>query len=190
VTPFRRVSGHAVRRCYAPEPVEASSPRGLPWLAVLGLAAGAGAGALLLLGQRVAAGAAVVVSAALFSAADVRGAGSRERFGTAVAARVADGAVLGGLSWVAVPEDPLLAGAALAALGAAYLAAYVRSKAMGLGFRLDRLFPRDGLHFLLVGLGLLLGDVLLRAALWIAVGASLVSLGRDAGRVAEQPEAR
>lgn len=132
----------------------------------------------------------MLLAAAGFAAADVRGAATRERFGTAVAARIADGAILGALAWISVPEDPLVAGAALAALGAAYLAAYVRSKAMGLGFRLDRLFPRDGMHFLVVGLGLLFGGTVLQVALWVAVGASLVSLGRDAGQVAEQPEPR
>jgi hypothetical protein len=80
-----------------------------------------------------------------------------------------------------------LAAAALAAMGSAYLAAYVRAKAGGLGFRLDSLFPRDGLHFVLVGLGLLL-MALLQVALWLAAAVSLLSVARDVGQVARQQE--
>ena len=148
----------------------------------------------MLVGQPVVAGAAVIACAVGLAAADVRGtdrARRLERFGAAVAGRIADGVVLGSVAWVAVSDRAtLVAAAALTALGAAYLAAYLRAKAVGLGFRVDRLFPQDGLHFLLVGVGLLFGGTVLAGALCVAAVVSFLSVARDARQVGRQAEAR
>jgi hypothetical protein len=152
---------------------------------------------------------------------------ARMGFAARVAERLADAAILGAVAWVAVSPpsqspaltavrtiasrvDPLLfavrrpglAAAALTALGVAYLASYVRAKAVGLGFQVHELPGEQVLHFGLIGLGLLLwnspvGATLdgflgpqgaLAGPLWLATLVSAASLVRGVGEVARQPE--
>jgi hypothetical protein len=139
---------------------------------------------------------------------------ARMGFAARVAERLADAAILGAVAWVAVspPSHPFLfavrrpglAAAALTALGVAYLASYVRAKAVGLGFQVHELPGEQVLHFGLIGVGLLLwnspvGATLdgflgpegaLAGPLWLATLVSAASLVRGVGEVARQPEAR
>jgi hypothetical protein len=166
----------------------------LPWIGLLGLLVAAGAAALVLLERFLFAGAVLPISTLAFMSADVRSARADEpvlRFGNAICRRLADAAVLGGVAWVSVDDDPYVAAAALTALGTAYLAAYVRAKAVGLGFGVPDTIPGEALHFLFVAVGLVVGGMLqLQVFLWVAAVVSVVSMARDVSHVARQAEAR
>jgi hypothetical protein len=175
-------------------PMERSEPPPrtvrLPWIGLLALLVAVGAAALVLLERFHFAGAVLAISALVFVVADVRSGRAADpgvRFGDAVSRRLADAAVLGGVAWVSVDDDPYVAAAALTALGTAYLAAYVRAKAVGLGFRLSDGIPGEAPHFLIVALGFQVGDML-QFALWLAAAVSAVSLVRGGSGVARQQE--
>jgi hypothetical protein len=114
----------------------------------------------------------------------------RLRFSGTVAERIGDAAILGAVAWVSVDEDPWMAAAALTALATAYLAAYVRAKATGLGFQVEDPVAERGIRFLVLAVGISQGGPVLFGALWVAVLISLQAFVREAARIGRQPEAR
>lgn len=177
-------------------PMEPSEPPPrtvrLPWVGLLGLVVAVGAAAMVLLERFLFAGAVLPISALVFISADVRARAADPglRFGNAVSRYLADAAVLGGVAWVTVDDDPYLAAAALTALATAYLGAYFRAKAVGLGFRVPDAIPGDALHLLMVALGLVIGGTLqLQVFLWLAAVVPAVSMARDVSHIVRQAEA-
>jgi hypothetical protein len=151
-------------------------------LALVGVGAVA---ALVLAGEDRAAGAAVAAAGVALVAAST-GAGGVPRFVLlhAVAERLIEAVVLGAIAWVALPGQPRLAGAAVFALGASYLVAYLRVRSEGLGFRVTVPVALRVAPPFLVALGLLGGTV--EVALWavvllsgLVVTMALVELGRQ-----------
>jgi hypothetical protein len=161
---------------------------GLLLLALILLAAGAAA-ALVLTGRWIAAG---VVTAVTAAAATVTGrrakytGDGRLTFADSAAERVADAVILGAVAWATV-DEPVVSAGALAALVLGYLAAYVRAKAIGLGFTVQESLIARGIRVGLVVLGLVVVDVL-GVALWAASVLSLFSVLRQSVEVARQRE--
>jgi hypothetical protein len=132
-----------------------------------------------------------------------RGGAGWNRFTARLAERLVDAVLLGSVAWVAADPpsgpsilsspDPWLSAVALTALGTAYLAAYVRAKALGLGFQVPELPGLRLIHFGLLGAGLLLWNSAvegaLPVALWLAAALSAVDVGRGSLLVARQREA-
>jgi hypothetical protein len=102
-----------------------------------------------------------------------------------VAERLSDAVILGAVAWASIEDRPVVSAAALAALSAAYLEAYVRAKALGLGFRMGRPSLDRYVHFLLVALGLVVTSVL-QAALWLAAAFALLGVVRLTFQVARE----
>lgn len=143
-------------------------------------------------GLAVLAGGACLIAAALIvpTNADAR-AGV---FAVSVAGRVFDGVVLGSIVWETRGVDPAVSAAALVALGASFLAAYVRSRGRALGFPVAADQPLARAVFLaLLGLGLLfVAADLLAPALWAAAVVAAVSGAMGAmhvGRAARKERA-
>lgn len=158
----------------------------LAWAAI---AAAAAASALLLAGSgRIAAVPVALAGAALVPAGRRarRNAGPRSVFVDSVAERAVDAMLLGSVAWVALPEAPRLAGAALAALVAGYLASYLRARAVGLGFRVEESVADRSVHLGGLALGLATGYV--EVALWAAAAWSIAVTARRAFDVARQGE--
>jgi hypothetical protein len=162
----------------------------LPWVALLGLLAAGGASALVLAGQPLPAGVLTVAAGTAFVVASLRAVHPRARFTEAVTERIGDAVILGAMAWVSVNEDAWIAGSALAALATAYLAAYLRAKAVGLGFRVEEPIAERALHFVVLGVGVTQEGPVLLGALWLAVLISSQALVREAARVGRQTEAR
>jgi hypothetical protein len=163
---------------------------GLAWLALLGLLTAAAASALVLAGQPLLAGVLTVAAGTAFVVASLRAAHPRARFIEAVTERIGDAAILGAVAWVSVNEDTWMAGSALAAVATAYLAAYLRAKAVGLGFRVEEPIVERAIRFVVLGVGITQGGPVLLGALWLAVLISSQALVREAARVGRQTEAR
>lgn len=168
----------------------------LSLLAVAVAAAALGAG-LVLAGNARAAAAAAAAAGASLTWAGLRAARSGRRrllLLDALAERLVDAALLGAVAWASLPGEPRVAGAAVAAFGGAYLAAYVRARGTALGFRLDAEIGRRvdpalwfrALRPQLLAAGLLLGRV--EAALWVTVAISAALVARTAAAVARQGE--
>jgi undecaprenyl pyrophosphate phosphatase UppP len=147
--------------------------------------AGAGiAAALVLTGEGRGAGAAVALAGgALLAARGSAGEAHRLVLLQAVAQRAAEAVVLGAIAWVALPGASRIAAAAITALGASYLATYLRVRAEGLGFRVSVPAPLQAVALFLVALGLVADQV--EAALWAVAAFSafvlsleIVELGR------------
>lgn len=64
-----------------------------------------------------------------------RGRDARARLFVSLADRTVDGAVLAAAAWAAREQDPVASAGALLALGASFLAAYVRARGEALGYR-------------------------------------------------------
>jgi hypothetical protein len=112
---------------------------------------------------------------------------ARLRFADSVAERIVDAVILGTLAWVAFPEEPEVATAALAALVTSYLASYLRARAAGLGFRVEETLLQRPARLIFVALGIL--DRAL-GALWVATAISLQAIIVRAVAVARQKESR
>ncbi|MGH2681732.1 MAG: hypothetical protein ACRDIX_00680 [Actinomycetota bacterium] len=147
------------------------------------------AAALLLAGEDRAAGAAAVAAGVALVAAST-GAGGVPRFVLlhAVAERLIEAVILGAIAWVALPEQPRLAGAAVLALGASYLAAYLRVRSEGLGFRVTVPVALRAAPPFLVALGLLVGTV--EVALWAVVLLSALVVAMAIAELGRQREPR
>ncbi|HEV8622087.1 MAG TPA: hypothetical protein VGR33_04250 [Actinomycetota bacterium] len=75
-----------------------------------------------------------------------------------------DGAILAAIAWAYRATDPLIAVGALVALGASFLAAYVRARGASLGYGVGESSITRGLRYGLVSAGLLVDG--LGWALW------------------------
>jgi hypothetical protein len=157
----------------------------VPWLLVLALAAAAAVVTLLLMGRLPAAG---VLAAIAVGASTLGGMWARRLvFADHAMERLVEAALFGGVAWWAIPESPDIAGAALAALVASYLASYLTAKATGLGFRVRERLPFRSVRPLVAALGLLIPSLLLPALL-AAVVVSLEPVVRHGLSVARQRE--
>ncbi len=83
--------------------------------------------------------------------------GGLDRLLDAFADRTFDGCVLGAVAWVARTDNRSVATAALVALGASFLASYVRARGASLGYDVEEGVGARAVRCALVGLALLLG---------------------------------
>jgi hypothetical protein len=157
-----------------------------PWLIALAAVAAGAAAALVLTERPTLAGVAVAVAGGALIYADLRAVG-RLRFAHAVVERAVDGVILGAVAWEFVESDTFVSAGALTALGFAYLAAYLRAKGRGLGFRVSDPALERYVHFALVSGSLLLpsGPPLL----WLAAAVDAQATFRTAVAVGRQREA-
>jgi hypothetical protein len=173
------------------EPPEAPRRAGAtPWLTALALAIAAAVAALVLTGRWVEGGIATALCGAALAAGAVAvtaRANPRHAFVHAVAERVCHAVILGAVAWASVREQPLVSAAAVAALSMAYLEAYVRAKAAGLGFGMGPPSVDRYVSLLLVAVGLLVTPTL-QAALWLAAGIALLGVARLTFQVSRQEE--
>jgi hypothetical protein len=114
---------------------------------------------------------------------------ARLRFADSLAERTVDAVILGTLAWVAFPEAPGVAAAALVALVASYLASYLRARAVGLGFVVEDALLMRPLRMTFVALGLL-DHPAAQIALWAATAVSLQMIIVRAVAVGRQKEPR
>ena len=164
--------------------------RPAPVLALLALAVAAASSAavLVLVEQPLASAIVTAVAAVALILGGIRAReapSSRLPFADAVAERVVDVAVLGAFAWVALPEDPPAAAAALAALVASYLSSYLRAKATGQGLAVDEIALIRPTRLALVVLALFRPETA-AFALWAAAGLGAASLARGAAIVARR----
>lgn len=164
-----------------------------PWTvaALLSLAvlAAGGAAGLILLDAPGPAGVAVGIAAVALAAGGnlaARAGAPRLRLVASTSERAADAAVLGALAWVLLPGSPRAGAAAVTALSAAFVAAYLRVKGTGLGFRMAAWPPFQPLRLAAVALALL--TPLVEAGLWGAAAVGVVEAGGQTARVAGQEE--
>jgi hypothetical protein len=165
-------------------------PRVVPFLLAAALISAAAAATLIIVGRTVAAGllGAVAVGASILAGLGARGAREpRLVFADHAVERLVEAALFGAVAWEAVPEEPLVAGAAVSALVASYLASYLTAKATGLGFEVRERLPYRSVRPLLAVVGLLFPDVL-GPALWAATAISLEPVIRHGLSVARQRE--
>ena len=136
------------------------------WLA-LSVAAGGGSAALILTGRSRWAGLTTIIG--VFALLQTQATARVERKRRAVLAawivdRVHDASVLAPLAWVARGEDDRVAVLAIAALGAAFVAAYERARGGSLGFRVREPRTYRAVLSLILAVGLL-GNWI-QGALW------------------------
>ena len=170
--------------------VPAHTPR--RWIAFLlaGAAALIGVSAWLLLTGRPREGGVAVAGAGalLFVAPLVARRGSPlERFVDSVIDRAFDGLVLASIAWVSRAGDPPAAAAAVVAMGAGFIAAYVGARARALGYDVATSPVYRGIHYGLVAAGLLTGR--LAATLWIAAALGALTAVVRASQVAKEERA-
>jgi hypothetical protein len=158
-------------------------------LLVAVLSAGAAA-TLVIVGHPLAAG---LLGGGAVGASILAGLGAREGreprlvFADHAVERLVEAALFGGVAWAAVAEEPWVAGAALSALVASYLASYLTAKAVGLGFEVRERLPYRSARPLLAVAGLLFPRAL-GPALWAATAISLEPVIRHGRSVARQRE--
>jgi hypothetical protein len=158
-------------------------------LLAVAVAAASSAVALVLAGEGRIAGLPLAVAAgALFATRFGVGVSPRLVLLEAVTERALEAAVLGAIAWVALPEEAPLAVGATVALGVSYLAAYFRSRSLGLGFRVRDPALLRGMSPLIVAGGLLADD--LAFAMWAVVALSAIDLGRHIAELSGQREPR
>lgn len=150
------------------------------------------AAALVVLDQQTPAGLGVAGAGALLILAGIRAReakSARLAFADASLERAVDAVILGAVAWAEIDLRPVVSAAALVALGASYLAAYLRAKSSGLGFPLgDSLIVRS-VRWTIVALGLVFPS-LLQLALWVSAAVSVQLIVRHASAVARVPEGR
>jgi hypothetical protein len=164
--------------------------RAVPALLLVAVAAAGTASALVIVGRSVAAGllGGVAVGASILAGVWARDADEpRLVFADHAVERVVEAALFGGVAWAAVPEEPWVAGAALSALVASYLASYLTAKAVGLGFVVRERLPYRSVRPLLAVAGLLVPSAL-PLSLWAATAISLEPVVRHGRSVARQRE--
>lgn len=162
------------------------------FLSALATAAAVLSAVLVVVDLRVAGFIAALVSGSILQLAGVKAAetpDARLRFADSLAERTVDAVILGTLAWVAFPEEPGAAAAALVALVASYLASYLRARAVGLGFVVEETPLVRPLRMTFVALGLL-DDPAAQIALWVATAVSLQTIIVRAVAVARQKEPR
>jgi hypothetical protein len=167
-----------------------SRPRIVPALLLVAMTSAVAAASLVIVGRTLAAGllGAVAVGASIVAGLWARNAAdARLVFADHAVERLVEAALFGSVAWSAVPEEPWVAGAALSALVASYLASYLTAKAAGLGFEIRERLPYRSVRPLLAVAGLLFPR-LLAAALWAATAISLESVIRHGLSVTRQRE--
>ncbi len=113
---------------------------------------------LVLDGRPVAAGLGALAASAIMLAADsmVHGPGMMlERTVASLVDRAFDGAILAAIAWAYRTTDSWVAVGALVALGASFLAAYVRARGASLGYGVGESWVTRGLRYGLISVGLL-----------------------------------
>ena len=101
--------------------------------------------------------------------------------------RILEALLFGSVAWAAIPQEPWTAGAAVTALVASYLASYMTTKAIGLGFEVRERVPYRSVRPLMAVVGLLFPEIL-DFALWGAAIISLEPVVRHGASVARQRE--
>jgi hypothetical protein len=165
-------------------------PRAVPPLLAVAVGASGAAAALVVTGRFLPAAilGAVAVGASIVAGLSARRAGqSRLVFADHAVERLVEAALFGSVAWAAVPEEPWVAGAAVSALVASYLASYLAAKAIGLGFTVRERLPYRSVRPLLAVAGLLAPRIL-GPALWVATAISLEPVLRHGRSVARQRE--
>jgi hypothetical protein len=144
----------------------------------------------MLAGRPVGAGLWALAAGAILLAADpmMLGPGAMlERTVASFVDRVYDGAILAAIAWAYRATDPWIAVGALVALGASFLAAYVRARGSSLGYGVDESSITRGLRYGLISAGLLVDG--LGWALWsVALVMGLAALVRTS-QVAKEERA-
>jgi hypothetical protein len=165
-----------------------SRPRLVPVLLLVAFSSAVAAASLVIVGRTLAAGllGAVAVGASIVAGLWARD-DARLVFADHTVERLVEAALFGSVAWSAVPEEPWVAGAALSALVASYLASYLTAKAAGLGFEIRERLPYRSVRPLLAVAGLVVPR-LLTPALWAATAISLEPVIRHGLSVARQRE--
>lgn len=101
--------------------------------------------------------------------------------------RAFDGAVLGAIAWAYRLDDPWIAAGAVVALGASFLAAYVRARGASLGYGVDEGLVTRVLRYGLVSVGLITDGV--GWALWVLAGLMVLASVVRASQVAKEERA-
>ena len=145
---------------------------------------------LVLDGRPVGAGLGALAAGAILLAADpmMQGPGAMlERTVASFVDRAYDGAILAAIAWAYRATDPWVAVGALVALGASFLAAYVRARGASLGYGVGESSITRGLRYGLISVGLLIDG--LGWTLWtVASVMGLAALVR-ASQVAKEERA-
>ncbi|MGH2711801.1 MAG: hypothetical protein ACRDH9_11445 [Actinomycetota bacterium] len=162
----------------------------MPSLLVLALAASTASAWLVISGRPVAGGAvaAGAVGASILAGLAARSSGAALLvFADHAVERVLEALLFGSIAWAAIPAEPWTAAAAVTALVASYLASYMATKAIGLGFEIRERVPYRSVRPLMAVLGLVI-PAILDIALWAAAVISLEPVVRHGASVARQRE--
>jgi CDP-diacylglycerol--glycerol-3-phosphate 3-phosphatidyltransferase len=139
----------------------AEAPWAAWWLLFAAAAIAVGSATWLLLGGRLAAGGAATSAAgALLVGMGVAGQRRGTRLPRVLASfadRAFDGCVLASIAWTSREVEPSAAAVALAALGAGFLAAYIRARGESLGYQVEESVVTRAIRYALVSVGLLAG---------------------------------
>lgn len=138
----------------------AAVPAAAWWLLLAATAVSIGAASWFVLERRFdAAGAATAAAAVLLvaGAVSVRRGRASARVLDSFADRAFDGCVFGSIAWVTRHAEPTAAAAALLALGAGFLAAYVRARGESLRYRVEGSLVTRAIRYGAVSVGLLGG---------------------------------
>ncbi len=101
--------------------------------------------------------------------------------------RAFDGALLGAIAWAYRVTDPWIAAGAVVALGASFLAAYVRARGASLGYGVDEGVVTRVLRYGLVGVGLITDG--LGWSLWVLAALMVLASVVRASQVAKEERA-
>ncbi len=156
---------------------------------VLALAAAVACGVLLAVDQRLAAFIAALGAGTLLVFVGWKARQTRDprlRFADSLAERGVEAVILGTLAWTALPEEPGVAAAALAALVTSYLASYLRARALGLRFRVEEALLLRSVRVAFVGLAVL--GPAAQISLLVVAGVSVQAIVLRAATVARQKE--
>jgi hypothetical protein len=138
----------------------AKVPAAAWWLLLAAAAASIGAATWFVLERRFGAGGAATSAAAVLlvaGAVSVRGRRVSARILDSFADRAFDGCVFASIAWVTRRAEPAAAAAALLALGAGFLAAYVRARGESLHYRVEESLVTRAIRYGAVSVGLLGG---------------------------------
>jgi hypothetical protein len=156
---------------------------------VLALAAAVAAAVLLGVDQRLAAFIAACGAGSFLILVGWRAREARDprlRFTDSLAERGVDAVILGTLAWTALPDEPGVAAAALAALVTSYLASYLRARAVGLRFRVEEPLLLRSVRVTFVAVAVLGPPA--QISLLVVMGVSLQAIVLRAAAVARQKE--
>lgn len=113
--------------------------------------------------------------------------GPTDRMLDSLGDRVWDGVILASIGWVARPATPSIAAAALVALGASFLSAYVRAKGASLGYAVEESHVTRGIRYALIAAGL--GFGWLGWTVWAAASVSVLAVVVRTAQVAREERA-